>query len=74
MKTAPVKTDNGSFNIISFTECQEALSERQFGKQTRDRLLTLSGAYVRAQSVGIYSYTYWDFTDFFRDISSYNET
>ncbi len=37
-------------------------------------LHSMSGAYVRAQSVGIYSYTYWDFTDFFRDISSYNET
>ncbi len=35
---APVKTgrDDGSFSIISLTECQEALSEGQFGKQTRD--------------------------------------
>ncbi len=40
---------------ISLTECQEALSERQFEKQTRD---TLSGADVRAQSIGINSYTY----------------
>ncbi len=37
---------------ISLTECQEALSERQFVKQTRD---TLSGADVRARSVGINS-------------------
>ncbi len=38
MKTAPVKTDrdNGSFIIISLTECQETLSERQFGKQKHD--------------------------------------
>ncbi len=36
MKTAPVKTDNGSFSIISLTECQEALSEGQFGKQKCD--------------------------------------
>ncbi len=28
-------------------------------------ILTLSGADVRAQSVGIDPYTYWDFTDFF---------
>ncbi len=35
---------------ISFTECQEALSEGQFGKQMRD---TLSGADVRTRSVGI---------------------
>ncbi len=38
MKAAPLKTDrdDGSFSIISLTECQEALSEGQFGKQTRD--------------------------------------
>ncbi len=42
--------DNGSFSIISLTECQEALSERQFEKQTCD---TLAGADVRAQSVAI---------------------
>ncbi len=35
---------------ISLSECQEALSERQFGKQTR---YTLSGADVQARSVGI---------------------
>ncbi len=34
--------DNGSFSIISLTECQEALSERQFGKQTRDTYFVLS--------------------------------
>ncbi len=35
MKAASVKTgrDNGSFSNIRLTECQEALSERQFGKQ-----------------------------------------
>ncbi len=48
--------DNGSFSIISLTECQEALSEGQFVKQTRD---TLSGADVCAQSVGIDSCTNW---------------
>ncbi len=59
MKSAPVKTDrdNGSFIIISLTECQEALSERQFGKQKHDTYL--SGAYIRTQSVGIDSYMYW---------------
>ncbi len=61
--------DNGSFSIISLTECQEALSEGQFGKQTRD---TLSGADVRAQSVGIDSCTNWGL--FFWDISLDNET
>ncbi len=32
----PVKTDrdDGSFSIISLTDCQETLSEGQFGKQT----------------------------------------
>ncbi len=74
MKTAPVKTDrdNGSFSIISFTKCQEALSERQFGKQTHH---TLSGADFRARSVGIDPYTYWGlFSNFFWDISLDNET
>ncbi len=38
VKAASVKTgrDIGSFSNISLTECQEALSERQFGKQMRD--------------------------------------
>ncbi len=36
-----VKTgrDNGSFSNISLTECQEALSERQFGKQNMTPIL-----------------------------------
>ncbi len=44
MKTAPVKTDrdNGSFSIISLTECQKDLSEGQFGKQTCDTCLELT--------------------------------
>ncbi len=71
MKTAPVKTDNGSFSIISLTECQEALSEKQFVKQKRD---TLSRADVRARRVGIDSYMYWGLYSFFQDISSDNET
>ncbi len=59
--------DNGSFSIISFTECQEALSEGQFVKQTCD---TLSGADIHAQSFGIDSYTYWGRYRFFlQDIS-----
>ncbi len=37
---------------ISLTECQEALSERQFEKRV---ILTLSGADVHARSVGINS-------------------
>ncbi len=38
MKTTSVKTDrdDGSFSIISRTECQEAVSEGQCVKQTRD--------------------------------------
>ncbi len=63
--------DNGSFSIISLTECQEALSERHLGKQTRDTYL--SGADIRAQSIGIDSYTYWG-QFVFRDISLDNET
>ncbi len=50
---------------ISLTECQEALSERQFEKQTRD---TLYGADVRAQSIGINSYTYRGVYRFFSGI------
>ncbi len=34
----------------------EVLSKGKFGKQMHD---TLSGADIRAQSVGIDSYTYW---------------
>ncbi len=37
--------DNGSFSNISLTECQEAISEMQFGKQNMKRD-TLSGAVV----------------------------
>lgn len=77
MKAAPVKTgrDDSSFSIISLTECQEALSEGQFGKQTHD---TLSGADVFARSVGIEPYTYWGLLLFFlffspQDISLDNE-
>ncbi len=64
MKAAPLNTgrDNGSFSIISLTECQEALSERQFGKQTRDTYFVLISTRIG------------DFTDFFRDISLDNET
>ncbi len=36
--------DNGSFSIISLTECQEALSEREFGKQKRDTYFVWSWA------------------------------
>ncbi len=54
--------DNGSFSIISLTECQEALSEEQFVKQTRD---TLSGADVSALSIDNDLYTYWGLCRFF---------
>ncbi len=52
MKTATVKTDrdNGSFSIISLTECQEALSEGQFGKQTRDTYFVWSW---RSRTIGL---------------------
>ncbi len=59
MKTAPVKTE-AMVALASFS--QEALSERQFGKQTRD---SLSGAEVRARSVGIDPYMYWGLNRFF---------
>ncbi len=68
MKTAAVKTNrgNGSFSIISLTECQEALSEGQFGKGKGKRvIITLSGADVCTQSVGIDPYTYWGVYRFF---------
>ncbi len=65
MKTALVKTDrdNGSFSIISLTECQEALSERQFGKQTR-YLLCLELMFTHKVLVLIPS-RIGDVTDFF---------
>ncbi len=73
MKTAPVKTDrdNGSFSIISLTGFQEALSERQFGKQT---CYTLSGDDVRAWSIDIDPYKNWGLNRCFWDISLDNET
>ncbi len=62
---APLNTgrDNGSFSIISLTECQEALSEGNL--ENKRVILTLSGADIRAQSVGIDSYTYWGLYWFF---------
>ncbi len=61
--------DNGSFSIISLRECQEALSEGQFGKQAR-------GTY--------FVWSWWSRTKrdrvlgtlpiFFQDIPSDNET
>ncbi len=74
MKTAPVKTerDNGSFSIISLTECLEALSEGQFGKQTRYLLcLELTSAH---EELVLIPTRIGDFTNFFQDISLDNET
>ncbi len=67
MKTAPVKTDrdDGSFSIISLTECQEALSEGNL--ENKRVILTLSGALV------LISTRIGNFTDFFQDISLDNE-
>ncbi len=50
---------------ISLTEWQEALSERQFGNKRI--ILTLSGADIRARSIGINKHL-GDVTDFLRDI------
>ncbi len=52
-----------SFSIISLTECQEALSEKQFGKQTRDRLLCLEPMFTHEALVLIPKHI-GDFTDF----------
>ncbi len=53
MKTASVNTDrdDDSFSIISLTEWQEALSKGNL--ENKRVILTLSGADVRARSVGI---------------------
>ncbi len=74
MKTAPVKTnrDNGSFSIISLTECKEALSEGQFGKQTCDTYFVWSWRSHKKVLVLIPT-RIGDFTDFF-DICLDNET
>ncbi len=52
MKAASVKIgrDDGSFSNISLTECQEALSERQFENKIWSAYF---GSEVREQSVGI---------------------
>ncbi len=66
MKTAPVKTDRD----------QSAKKLFQKGNLENKRMtLTLSGADVRARSVGIDPYTFWGlYRFFFRDISLDNET
>ncbi len=69
MKTAPGKTDrdNDSFSIISLTECQAALSERQFGKQTPDTYFVWSWRW-RAQRLVLIPEHLGDVTDFFSGI------
>ncbi len=63
--------DSVSFSIISLTECQEALSERQFVKQT-------GGTYFVWSWYSRMKRWYWFLhvlgTNFFKDISLDNET
>ncbi len=61
--------DNGSFSIISLTECQEALSEKAIWKT--NKILTLSGDDVRTRSLVL---TLQTLQIFLQDISSNNET
>ncbi len=74
MKSAPVKTDrdNGSFIIISLTECQEALSERQFGKQKHDTYFCLELTFAHKaldKALVLIPICIGDFNDFLQDIS-----
>ncbi len=55
---------------ISLTECQEALSERQFGKQRRLLCLELTFAH---EALVLIPKNLGDLTDFFRDISFKND-
>ncbi len=57
---------------ISLTEWQEALSERQFGKQTRDTYFVWSWR-SRTEVLVLILKHLGDVTDFFRDISFKNE-
>ncbi len=63
--------DNGSFSIISLTECQEALSERQFVKKNVWHLLCLELTFAHKVLV-LLPTRIGDFTNFFQDISSDN--
>ncbi len=51
MKTAPLRTnrDDGSFSIISLTECQEALSESNLENNTRETYFVWSWRQSRRQ-------------------------
>ncbi len=65
--------DDGSFSIIGLTECQEDLSERQFGQQMRDTYFCLELTFVH-KVLALIPTRIRDFTDFFQDISLDNET
>ncbi len=65
--------DNGSFSIISLTECQEALSERQYVKQMRDTYVCLELTFTY-EALALIPTRIGGFADFFQDISSDNET
>ncbi len=57
---------------ISLTECQESLSERQFGKQTHDTYFVLMLTFAH-EALALIPKHFGDVTDFFRDISFENE-
>ncbi len=61
------QTDNGSFSIISLTECQEALSEGQFGKQTRDTYFVWSWRLRKKCGIGDFSEVFYFWGDIFLD-------
>ncbi len=75
MKKSPVKIDrdNGSFSIISLTECQEAFSERQFGKQKRDSYFVWSWR-LRTKRWYWFLHVLGTLLIFYQDISLDNET
>ncbi len=53
-------SENGSFSIISFTELSAKKIFQKGNLENKSVILTLSGAGVHAQSVGIDSYMYWE--------------
>ncbi len=63
-----------SHRNISLTECQETLSEGQFGKQQSDIYLLCLELNFMHEALVLIPTRIGDFTDFFQDISLDNET
>ncbi len=73
MKTAPVKTET----VVALASLALQSDKKLFQKanlENKHLTLSLSGADIRARSVGIDSYMYWGLYRFFWEISSDNET